>query len=74
MYTLVGARHVSFTDNGREIKGTRLFATFKDDHVQGLGCESFWVPSSVQMPELKLNMNFDVTYNKYGKVAGIVAL
>lgn len=74
MYTLIGVRHVSFTDNGKEIKGTRLFATFKDDHIQGLGCESFWVPSSVPMPELKGNSTFDVSYNKYGKIAGIVAL
>ena len=74
MYTLIGVRKVSFTDNGKQITGTRLFATFRDEHISGLGCESFWVPSTVALPELKSNSNFDVQYNKYGKVVGIVAL
>lgn len=74
MYNLVGVQNVSYTKNGNQITGTRLYGTFKDERISGLGCEAIWVPNSVDIPKLSPNAAFDVAYNRYGRVSAIIAL
>lgn len=75
MYNLIGIQNVNYTSkSGTQVTGTRLFATFKDDNIKGLGCEAIWVPNNVDIPKLDANAAFDVSYNRYGRVSAIIAL
>ena len=75
MYNLVGIQNVNYTaKSGSQVTGTRLFATFKDEKIKGLGTEAIWVPNSVDIPKLEPNAAFDVSYNRYGRVSAIIAL
>ena len=74
MYNLVGVQNVSYQKNGNQITGTRLYATFKDEKISGLGTEAIWVPTTVSIPKLEPNAPFDVSYNRFGRVSGIIAL
>lgn len=74
-YNLVGVQNVNYkSKSGNQVTGTRLFSTFKDDNIKGLGTEAIWVPNSVDIPKLDANSAFDVSYNRYGRVSAIVAL
>ena len=70
---LVGWREVEFEKNGEEIRGVRLYFTYPDDHVNGVATESIYVSDRVELPALSLGAEYDVLYNKYGKVKGIVS-
>ena len=41
---LIGVQHVNFTNNnGETINGTNIFCAFKDENVEGLRTEKFFL-------------------------------
>lgn len=73
MYNLVGVQNVNYkSKSGNQVTGTRLYATFKDESISGLGTEAIWVPNNVDIPKLAPNAAFDVAYNRYGRVSSII--
>ena len=66
---LVGVQPVNFTNsNGETINGTNIFCAFKDENVQGLRTEKFFLKEGIKLTECKLNEELEVTFNMKGKV------
>jgi hypothetical protein len=66
---LVGVQHVNFTNNaGEVINGTKLFCAFRDENVEGLRTESFFVKPEIKIPECKINDAIELSFNMKGKI------
>ena len=66
---LVGVQHVNFTNNnGETINGTNIFCAFKDENVEGLRTEKFFLRPEIKLPECKLNDTIEISFNMKGKV------
>lgn len=66
---LVGVQRVDFTNNaGEVINGTKLFCAFKDENVEGLRTESFFVKPEIKIPECKINDAIELSFNMKGKI------
>ena len=66
---LVGVQPVKFTNNNGEIiNGTNIFCAFKDENVEGLRTEKFFLKAGIKLPECKLNDTIDISFNMKGKV------
>ena len=69
---LVGVQYVNFTNNsGETINGTNIFCAFKDENVEGLRTEKFFLRPEIKLPECKLNDSLDISFNMKGKVEAI---
>lgn len=69
---LVGVQPVNFTNkNGETINGTNIFCAFKDENVEGLRTEKFFLKEGLELPECKLNDSIIVSFNMKGKVENI---
>ncbi|WP_300382440.1 hypothetical protein [Clostridium sp.] len=67
---LVGVQNINFTNNsGESIKGTNIFVGFKDENVEGLRTEKFFIKDGIALPkETKLNDTIDLSFNHKGKI------
>lgn len=67
---LLGVMPVDFRNNsGEKISGTNIFVAFKDEAVEGLRTEKFFLKENVSLPEnIKLNDNLDIAFNYKGKI------
>ncbi|WP_437629396.1 hypothetical protein [Clostridium paraputrificum] len=67
---LVGVQPVNFTNNsGEVIKGMNIFVGFKDENVEGLRTEKFFIKEGISLPkETKLNDTIDLSFNHKGKI------
>lgn len=66
---LVGVQHVNFTNNaGETINGTNIFCVFKDENVEGLRTEKFFIRPEIKLPDCKLNDTIEISFNMKGKV------
>ena len=70
MFKLVGYREVSFkAQDGNKIEGIKLFFEFTDKNISGVGVESInYFKTDYQYLDLELNANYEIYYNKYGKI------
>ena len=66
---VLGIQPVNFTNNRNEtITGTNIFCTFKDENVECLRTEKFFLKNGIELPECKLNDTIDISFNMKGKV------
>ncbi|MBS4958639.1 MAG: hypothetical protein KHZ99_16600 [Clostridium sp.] len=67
---LIGVQNVNFTNNsGEVIKGMNLFVAFKDENVEGLRTDKFFLKDGIALPkETKLNDTIDLSFNHKGKI------
>ena len=66
---LVGIQHVNFTNNnGETINGINIFCAFKDENVEGLRTEKFFLRPEIKLPDCKLNDTIEISFNMKGKV------
>ena len=66
---LVGRQQVAFTNNnGEEIKGINIFCAFKDENVEGLRTEKFFLKDGINLPDCKINDTIEISFNMKGKV------
>lgn len=66
---LVGVQRVNFTNNaGEAIKGTNIFCAFKDENVEGLRTEKFFLKDEIKLPDCKINDTIEISFNMKGKV------
>lgn len=70
---LLGKMGVLFVNNaGEEIKGTNVFAAFKDENVIGLRAEKFFLKDGIDLPEdVKINDVLEISFNYKGKIESI---
>lgn len=69
---LIGTQLVNFTNsNGETIKGTNIFCAFKDEKVEGLRTEKFFLKDGIKLPECKLNDTINISFNMKGKVEAV---
>ena len=67
---LIGVQNVNFTNNsGEVIKGMNLCVAFKDENVDGLRTDKFFLKDGIALPkETKLNDTIDLSFNHKGKI------
>ena len=67
---LVGVQSINFTNNnGESINGTNIFCAFKDENVEGLRTEKFFIKAGIEFPkDAKLNDTLDIAFHMKGKV------
>lgn len=67
---LIGVQPLSFTNtSGETIRGTNIFVAFKDEKVQGLRTERFFLKENISLPkDTKLNDTLDLAFNHKGKI------
>ena len=66
---LVGIQPVDFTNNaGETIKGKNIYCAYKDENVEGLKTEKFFIKQEIKIPECKINDMLEVSFNMKGKV------
>ena len=67
---LIGVQPLSFTNtSGETINGTNIFVAFKDEKVQGLRTEKFFMKENINLPkDTKLNDTLDLAFNHKGKI------
>ena len=67
---IVGVQNVNFTNNsGEVIKGMNIFVGFKDENVEGLRTEKFFLKEGISLPkETKLNDTIDLSFNHKGRI------
>ena len=70
---LVGVMPVDFTNaNSERISGTNLFVAFKDENVQGMRTEKFFVIEEIAVPDqTKINDILDISFNHKGRIESI---
>ena len=72
---IVGVKKVDFkAKDGEQVSGYKVHCTFEDKGTDGVACESIfvsekkangWVP--------RVGQNFELSYNKYGKIDSVRA-
>ncbi len=67
---LDGVQKIHFTNNnGEEIKGMNIFCSFKDENVEGLRTEKFFLKDGITLPKgTELNSAIDLSFDRRGKV------
>ena len=66
---VVGKSLVNFSAaDGSVIKGTNLFVTHIDEHVEGLKAEKFFIKESINTSDIKPNDTIEILFNQRGKV------
>ena len=67
---LDGVQKLNFkTSNGDEINGINIFVSYKDENVEGLRTNKFFLREGVSLPkEVKLGDALDQSFNMKGKV------
>lgn len=66
---LMGVQPVNFTNNnGETINGMNIYCAFKDENVEGLRTEKFFIKDTIKLPDCKLNDTIDIQFNMKGKV------
>ena len=69
---LIGVQPVKFTNNnGETISGTNIYCAFKDENVDGLKTEKFFIKPEVKFPECKINDTIEISFNMKGKVENL---
>lgn len=66
---IVGFERVEFSDSqGRTVSGTRLYVTYSNDAINGLGADLKYFPDdgNVKLPEIVLNREYDFVYQQSG--------
>lgn len=73
IYTLVGYRYVDFTtQDNKSFKGLKLFFTYENENIQGVGVDTVnYFKSDWQSLDLDVGSEYQVFYNRYGKVGEI---
>lgn len=67
---LIGVMQVNFTNNnGEAIRGANIFVAFKDENVEGLRTEKFFLKENISLPkDTKLNDAIEISFNHKGKI------
>jgi len=70
---LIGVMSVDFSNaNGEQIQGTNIFVSFKDENVQGLRTEKFFLKNGIALPEkTKVNDTLELSFNHKGKIESV---
>lgn len=66
---VVGFERVEFSDNnGNTVSGTRVYITYQNNFINGVGADLKYFPDSgnVKLPELVLNHEYDFVYQQSG--------
>lgn len=66
---VVGFERVDFEgNNGQSVKGTRVYVTYKNDTISGLGADMkfFSDDAKVKLPELVIGAEYDFNYQLKG--------
>ena len=71
--TLLGVRPLNFTANdGKQVVGVQIFASFPDQGVTGHATDKFFVRQDVQLPKLQVGKNYEIFFDRKGKVEAVL--
>lgn len=70
--TILGIQKIKFTNSdGKIIAGTNIFCAFKDENVEGLRADKFYIKDGIKIPDCKINDTIEISFNMKGKVEGL---
>lgn len=58
--------------NGYPYSHIPVYATYEHEEIDGLGTFKVNVPTKVGIGDLRVGDDFDIQYNRFGKVSGII--
>ena len=70
---LLGVQSVNFKNNsGETISGTNIFVAFKEEHVEGMRTEKYFLKEDIALPkDIKLNSVLELSFNRKGKIEAV---
>ena len=77
-FTVIGIEHRSYVSKktGKLVEGYNLYLSQEvpDFSVMGVRCCSEWLAPEMYSDDIEVGCEVSLTYNRYGRVAGVVVL
>lgn len=69
VYEIVGMEKVDYINKeGKHIQGHNLYCVFDHTDIEGMGCENFYVPVSIDVSSIKVGDKVSFFCNRFGTV------
>lgn len=77
-FTVIGIEHRSYVSKktGKNVEGYNLYLSQEadDQNVLGVRCYSEWLSPEMYSDDLEVGSEVSLSYNRFGRVAGVVVL
>lgn len=77
-FTVIGIEHRSYVSKktGKNVEGYNLYLSQEvdDKNVLGVRCYSEWLQPDLYSDDIELGCEVSLSYNRFGKVAGVTVL
>lgn len=74
-FTVIGIEHRSFVSKktGKNVEGYNLYLSQEvdDENVLGVRCYSEWLSPEIYSDEIDVGSVVSLSYNRFGRVAGV---
>lgn len=73
LVNVIGIQRLDFdTNDGGHIEGTNLFCAYKDDNVEGMKAERFFVKKEIELPkQIQAGDKLNIFFNQKGRVEAV---
>jgi len=72
---VIGLSTVDFVNkDGASIKGTSIYACFRDERVTGMKAEKFFVSQTISLPPIKPGDEIDMSFTHQGRIERVEAV
>lgn len=77
-FTVIGIEHRSYVSKktGKNVEGYNLYLSqdVDDRNVMGVRCYSEWIAPELYSDEIEVGSEVSLSYNRFGRVAGVSVL
>lgn len=77
-FTVIGIEHRSYTSKqtGKSVEGYNLYLSQETDdrNVMGVRCFSEWLKPEMYSDDIEVGCEVSLSYNRFGRVAGVTVL
>lgn len=77
-FTVIGIEHRSYVSKktGKNVEGYNLYLSQEadDKNVLGVRCYSEWLQSDLYSDDIEVGCEVSLSYNRFGRVAGVTVL
>ena len=77
-FTVIGIEHRSYVSKktGKNVEGYNLYLSQEvdDRNVMGVCCYSEWIAPDLYSDDIEVGCEVSLSYNRFGRVAGVTVL
>lgn len=77
-FTVIGIEHRFYVSKktGKDVEGYNLYLSQEvdDRNVMGVRCYSEWISPDLYSDEIEVGSDVSLSYNRFGRVAGVTVL